>query len=103
MRRIWQLLSAMAVLLTCEEAMPQPNQSETMTTKGVLVDGGIVCPLLKLATGELIPMMGIGMTEYPTGTSLHVEGTLVQQSPCQQGSRTLRVGRVLAVDGAPQK
>jgi hypothetical protein len=83
--------------------MSQPIQPETITVKGVLVDGGIVCPLLKLATGELVPLMGIGMTDYPFGTRLEIKGTLIQHSPCQQGSQTLRIDRVLAVDGVAKE
>jgi hypothetical protein len=83
--------------------MPHAIPPETITATGVLVDGGIVCPLLKLTTGELLPLMGIGMTEYASGTSLEIEGALVQHSPCQQGRQTLRVDRVLAVDGVVQQ
>ena len=99
MRRVIRLIGAMAVFLTCEGAMFESISPETIAIKGVLVEGGIVCPLLKLGSGDLVPLLGAGLAEYPIGTSLEIKGTYVQRSPCQQGRQTLRVDRVLAVNG----
>jgi hypothetical protein len=81
-------------------AMSQSSAAaESITVQGVLTEGGVVCPLLKSDSGELIPLMGVRKNEYPIGTRLDLQGVFVKRSPCQQGKQTLRVELVLAVDG----
>lgn len=92
-------LVAVPVLLASGEAMSQVTSLDTVTVTGVLVEGGIVCPLMELDTGERVPLMGAGVRDYAAGTSLEIKGVYVQRSPCQQGRRTLRVERITAVDG----
>jgi hypothetical protein len=99
MRRFAIALVAMSVLLASGGAMSQVTSLDTVTVTGVLVEGGIVCPLLELDTGERVPLMGAGVRDYAAGTRLEIKGVYVQRSPCQQGRRTLRVERITAVDG----
>lgn len=94
---------AMSALLATGGAMSQVTSPDTIAVTGVLVEGGVVCPLLKLDTGERVPLMGAGVREYAAGTSLEVIGVYVQRSPCQQGTRTLRVERITAVDGVAKE
>lgn len=65
--------------------------------RGVLVAGGVICPLLQLVSGERVPLMGLGMDDHPPGTELTLEGHFVERSPCQQGGRTFRIERALEV------
>lgn len=94
------MIAAMIGVESAEPAMSQSSDAAGNTTvQGVLTEGGIVCPLLKSSAGELIPLMGVRMNEYPIGTRLDLEGVFVKRSPCQQGKQTLRVERVISVDG----
>jgi hypothetical protein len=95
------LIGAVIGVESADTAMSQSSNAaaESITVQGVLTEGGIVCPLLKLNTGELIPLMGVRTNEYPIGTRLELQGVFVKRSPCQQGKQTLRVQRVVAVDG----
>ncbi|MGV6475064.1 hypothetical protein [Azotobacter vinelandii] len=74
-------------------APPEPTRVE-----GRLVEGGIVCPLLRTGDGEVLPLTGIGMDDYPLATRLTLDGVFVRVSPCMQGKRTLQVRRVLKVE-----
>lgn len=64
--------------------------------QGVLVDGGVVCPLFRLTSGEQVPLMGVAMAAFPVGTSLSLEGIFIKTSPCMQGERTFRVLRLIS-------
>lgn len=98
------LIGVMIGAGSADTAMSQSSgAAETITVQGVLAEGGVVCPLLKSSTGELIPLMGVRMNEYPIGTRLELVGVFVKRSPCQQGKQTLRVERVIAVDGIVKK
>ena len=97
----WILLIYAVIGVGCGDmAMSQSSGAAgNITVRGVVAEGGIVCPLLKSSAGELIPLMGMRLNEYPIGTRLDLEGVFVKRSPCQQGKQTLRVERVVAVDG----
>ena len=64
---------------------------ETIT--GTTVEGGVVCPLLKLEYGEIVPLAGVPLDAYPPGQRLVLEGRFVRVSICQQGRRTFEVSR----------
>lgn len=72
--------------------------ADPVQVEGMLVEGGIVCPLLRSAEGELLPLTGIGINDYPPSTRLTVSGVFVRVSPCMQGKRTLQVQQVLKVE-----
>jgi hypothetical protein len=66
---------------------------ETIT--GTTIEGGVVCPLLKLDDGEIVPLTGVPLDAYPPGERLVLEGRFVRVSICQQGRRTFEVSRNL--------
>jgi hypothetical protein len=67
---------------------------ETIT--GLTVEGGVVCPLLKLDDGETVPLTGVPLDAFPPGRRLVLEGRFVRVSMCQQGRRTFEVSRTVA-------
>ncbi|GAB3385251.1 hypothetical protein GCM10027514_25820 [Azotobacter armeniacus] len=75
-----------------------PAPAGQVRVQGRLVEGGIVCPLLRTAEGELLPLTGIGINEYPLSTRLTVNGVFLRVSPCMQGKRTLQVLQVLKIE-----
>lgn len=97
------MLGALLSAIGFEGAMSQSAApGTTVSVQGVLTEGGIVCPLLKASNGELIPLMGVRLGQFPLGTALDLEGVMVKRSPCQQGRQTLQVSRIVAVDGIKQ-
>lgn len=62
---------------------------------GVVVDGGVVCALLRTVQGQEIALQGIGRDQYPPGTQLRLLGHYVRYSVCRQGEKTFQVERVL--------
>jgi hypothetical protein len=77
-------------------------QSGPVPVSGVVVPGGIVCPLLRLPDGETVPLAGVAPDTFPQGTRLSLEGAFVLRSTCQQGQRTFAVERVVSVNGKPR-
>lgn len=74
------------------------SSEKQVRVEGTLVEGGVVCPLLRTAEGELVPLMGISVDGYHLGTRMTLAGMFVRFSPCMQGQRTLQVQQVLSVE-----
>lgn len=53
--------------------------------QGTVVEGGIACPLLRLADGRVLALQGVGRSEARPGAKLRLKGMHVQMSTCQQG------------------
>ncbi|WP_349617742.1 hypothetical protein [Azotobacter salinestris] len=90
------LLLCMGNALTAMADTSAP--AEHVQVEGQLVEGGIVCPLLRTRDGEVLPLTGIGRNDYPPSTRLTLNGVFVRVSPCMQGKRTLQVEQVLKVE-----
>lgn len=102
----WRLMAALVIVGGLGGEMSNSFSSEGGGTwvqiiQGVLVDGGVVCPLFRLASGEQVPLMGVTMAAFPVGTSLSLEGVFIKTSPCMQGERTFRVLRLLSPPPKP--
>lgn len=69
--------------------------SEAEMLSGVVIAGGITCPILKLDSGDAVSLAGITPRTAPVGTTLRVSGTFIRYSNCQQAGRTFRVEQVL--------
>lgn len=76
--------------------------SKAETLSGVVIAGGITCPMLKLQTGESVSLMGVSKQIAAAGQALRASGTFVRHSTCQQAARTFRVDEVLNTSPAPQ-
>lgn len=88
------------IALTGNMMPKQVDAAEKVRIRGVLTDGGIICPLLMSECGYIFPLMGIGKYDYPIGTRLDLTGAFVRYSPCQQGDGAFRVDSVDAVDNS---
>jgi hypothetical protein len=62
---------------------------------GVVIAGGITCPLLKLQSGETVSLMGVTSQHAPVGHRLNATGDFIRYSNCQQAARTFRVEEIL--------
>lgn len=69
---------------------------------GVVIAGGITCPMLKLHTGENVSLMGVSKQQAPAGQAITATGTFVRHSTCQQTARTFRVDEILNTSPVPQ-
>jgi hypothetical protein len=72
----------------------ETSSAEQIRIHGMVIDGGIVCPLLTTESGDRFPLMGIRKNEYPTGTWLDLTGKFIRFSTCQQGERAFSVETV---------
>lgn len=70
-----------------------PEAPSFALLRGTLVPGGVVCPLLEIAGGERVPLVGVAIDAFPVGTELALSGHFVERSPCRQGRRAFRVER----------
>lgn len=77
-------------------ALGQPAlASKAEKLSGVVIAGGITCPMLKLQTGESVSLMGVSKQKAPAGQTLTATGIFVRHSTCQQAARTFRVDEIL--------
>jgi hypothetical protein len=88
------------LLSSMHGAVAQTRSSSSVS--GTVVQGGIVCPLLRKADGEIVPLTGVAMDAFAEGTQLSLTGSFVARSTCQQGQRTFAVERVVSVNGKPR-
>lgn len=61
---------------------------------GVIVEGGVICALLRTTEGQEIALQGIGRDQYPPGAQLQLFGRYVRYSTCRQGEKTFQVDRI---------
>lgn len=71
-------------------SVAQPGEP-ALTIRGTIVQGGVICPLIELASGERVPLVGVALDAFPVGTRLLLSGYFMQRSPCQQGRWAFRV------------
>jgi len=69
---------------------------------GEITTGGVLCPLLLGINGQITALFGIRPGQFEQGTRLTLEGSMVKHSPCQQGTKTLRVEKILSINGDAQ-
>lgn len=62
---------------------------------GVVIAGGITCPMLKLDSGETVSLMGVTAQIAPVGSTFSGSGVFVRYSNCQQAERTFRVEAII--------
>lgn len=74
------------------------SASEAVTLSGVVIPGGITCPMLKLASGEAVSLMGVAALNTPVGQDFSATGSFVRISTCQQSARTFRVETIVNPD-----
>ena len=56
-----------------------------MIIEGVIVDGGVECPLLQMRSGRAVTLSGFQNASLPIGTRLRLRGILMKRSTCRQG------------------
>jgi len=74
------------------------SETELLRVKGLMVEGGIVCPMFRSDDGTIFPLMRLSKNDHPIGTSLELRGTFVKKSMCQLGERAFNVEKVIGVD-----
>lgn len=89
---VFLCMSAGYLLLTSGHAA---TASKAETLSGVVIEGGITCPMLKLGTGETISLMGVAAQKLPVGQTFSASGMFVRYSTCQQAVRTFRIDEIL--------
>lgn len=90
------LLSAsagFALALLSAPSAARAASSEMLS--GVVIEGGIVCPMLKLESGETVSLTGVTSQHAPVGNTLNARGNFIRYSNCQQAARTFRVEEIL--------
>nr|WP_306263871.1 hypothetical protein [Pararhizobium sp. IMCC3301] len=88
------LIRSSALLLSL--LVPQPGiTSEATILSGMVVPGGITCPILKTQDGKTVSLMGIRPADAPIGKDFDFSGTFVARSTCQQLPLTFRVDKIL--------
>lgn len=94
--------SAIALCSLIEHAKAgEDMELQNKRVHGVIVDGGVVCPLLLADDGTRLALQGVVKNWYPVGTKLLLEGHFVRVSKCMQGTKTLHVEKVLNIEVRP--
>ncbi len=91
--RLLRLVAMMMLVAWPADASASGDKTGLETITGTTVEGGVVCPLLKLEDGEIVPLAGVPLHAYPPSRRLVLEGQFVRVSICQQGRRTFEVSR----------
>jgi hypothetical protein len=65
--------------------------AETSKLTGILVEGGVVCPLVRSASGQTISLVGLPRDTRVIGRRVELTGSYLRESQCQQGDRTFQV------------
>jgi hypothetical protein len=66
----------------------------TILVRGLVVPGGVVCPLFRTVSGETLSLTGLSTKEFKQGLVLSLTGRWEAQSVCMQGYPTLRVEHI---------
>lgn len=61
------------------------QRSQLVEVSGIIVAGGVECPLLRLDGGEQLALQGLRMQDAPVGARVTVRGLRIRMSTCQQG------------------
>ena len=62
--------------------------------RGVVVPGGVVCPLFRTESGDLVTLTGLSVQGFAPGTLMGLQGRWEAQSVCMQAYPTLRVEHI---------
>ena len=62
--------------------------------RGVVVPGGVVCPLFRTESGNLVSLTGLSVQGFAPGTWMGLQGRWETQSVCMQAYPTLRVEHI---------
>jgi hypothetical protein len=62
--------------------------------RGVVVPGGVVCPLFRTESGDLVTLTGLSVKGFAPGTLMGLQGRWEAQSVCMQAYPTLRVEHI---------
>lgn len=62
--------------------------------RGVVVPGGVVCPLFRTESGDLVSLTGLSVQGFAPGTLMGLQGRWETQSVCMQAYPTLRVEHI---------
>ena len=63
--------------------------------RGVVVPGGVVCPLFRTESGDLVSLTGLSVQGFAPGTLMGLQGRWEAQSVCMKAYPTLRVEHIL--------
>ncbi len=66
----------------------------TVLLRGVVVPGGVVCPLFRTESGDLVSLTGLSVQSFAPGTWMGLQGRWETQSVCMQAYPTLRVEHI---------
>lgn len=62
--------------------------------RGVVVPGGVVCPLFRTESGDLVSLTGLSVQGFAPGILMGLQGRWEAQSVCMQAYPTLRVEHI---------
>ncbi len=62
--------------------------------RGVVVPGGVVCPLFRTESGDLVSLTGLSVQGFAPGILMGLQGRWETQSVCMQAYPTLRVEHI---------
>ena len=62
--------------------------------RGVVVPGGVVCPLFRTESGDLVSLTGLSVQGFEPGILMGLQGRWEAQSVCMQAYPTLRVEHI---------
>ncbi|CAN4267493.1 hypothetical protein MCEMSEM29_00444 [Methylophilaceae bacterium] len=65
---------------------------------GNVIDGGVICPLIKTNEGKVFALVGILNNKFAINTKLELEGIYIKRSICQQGDIAFRIDRILKIN-----
>lgn len=68
--------------------------SGTILVQGVVISGGVVCPLFRTVNGETLSLTGLSVSQFQPGLVLGLKGRWETQSVCMQAYPTLRVEHI---------
>lgn len=65
-----------------------------VSLRGVVVPGGVVCPLFRTESGDLVSLTGLNVQGLAPGILMGLQGRWETQSVCMQAYPTLRVEHI---------
>jgi hypothetical protein len=70
------------------------NSQSPVLLRGVVVPGGVVCPLFRTESGDLVSLTGLSVKGFAPGILMGLQGRWEAQSVCMQAYPTLRVEHI---------
>ena len=70
------------------------SSNSTILVQGVVIPGGVVCPLFRTVSGETLSLTGLSVSQFQQGLVLGLKGRWETQSVCMQAYPTLRVEHI---------